>query len=108
MFNTDTEMLFPMRVIPSLGDLRGQEWQTLIEHLSNELTEDSEKIALTALIVKLAGCAGCNTDSFRAMKGCTQCARLIIKRFKGNDTDLMRSYQECQKEVNSYLSKRDQ
>jgi hypothetical protein len=108
MFNTDTEMLFPMRVIPSLGDMRGQEWQTLIAHLSDEHTEDKEIIALTTLVVKLAGCAGCNTDSFRAMKGCTQCARLIIKRFKGNDAELIRSYQDCQKEVNSYLSKRDQ
>lgn len=101
-------MLFPMRVIPSLGDMRGQEWQKLVEHLSDEQTDDSEKIAMTALVVKLAGCAGCNTDSFRAMKGCTQCARLIIKRFKGNDADLIRNYQECQKEVNTYLSKRDQ
>ncbi len=108
MFNTDTEMLFPMRVIPSLGDMRGQEWQALIEKLSDEQTEDSEKIALSALIVKLAGCAACNTDSFRAMKGCTQCARLIIKRFKGTDGDLIRSYRECQKEVTNYLSKRDQ
>lgn len=108
MFNTDTEMLFPMRVIPSLGDMRGPEWQALINRLSTETTEDSEKIALTALVVKLAGCAACNTDSFRAMKGCTQCARLIIKRYKGSDADLIRNYQDCQKEVNSYLLKRDQ
>lgn len=108
MFNTDTEMLFPMRVIPSLGDARGPEWRILIEHLSDKSTNDSEKIAMTALVVKLAGCAGCNTDSFRAMKGCTQCARLIIKRYKGSDVELIRSYQDCHKEVTLYLSKRDQ
>lgn len=108
MFNTDTEMLFPIRVIPSLGDVRGQEWLKLVEHLSNDDTADSEKIALTALVVKLAGCAGCNTDSFRAMKGCTQCARLIIKRYKGKDEDLIKSYQECHKEITQYLLKRDQ
>ncbi|MDO9122234.1 MAG: hypothetical protein Q7U31_10645 [Anaerolineaceae bacterium] len=108
MFNTDTEMLFPMRVIPTLGNARGPEWQKLIDHLSEDQTDDSEKIAMTALVVKLAGCAGCNTDSFRAMKGCTQCAHLIVKRFKGNDAELMRNYQDCHKEVTLYLSKRDQ
>lgn len=108
MFNTDTEMLFPIRVIPSLAEMRGSEWQQLVEHISDEKTEDSEKIAMTALVVKLAGCAGCNTDSFRAMKGCTQCARLTIKRYKGNDADLIRTYQDCLKEVSNYLTKRDQ
>lgn len=108
MFNTDTELLFPLRVIPSLGDVRGVEWQKLVERLSDDQTDDSEKIAMTALVVKLAGCAGCNTDSFRAMKGCTQCARMIIKRFKGNDADLIHNYQDCYKEVVNYLSQRDQ
>lgn len=97
-----------MRVIPSLADLRGPEWQKLVEHLSDGQANDNEKIGMTALVVKLAGCAGCNTDSFRAMKGCTQCSRLIIKRYKGNDAELIRNYQDCVKEVSNYLSKRDQ
>ena len=107
MFNSDTELLFPIRVIASLADLRGQDWQRLIDHLADENTEMSEKIALTELVVKLAGCAGCNTDSFRAMKGCTQCSRLILKRYKGSDADLIRNYRECHKEVKNFLHKRD-
>jgi hypothetical protein len=108
MFNSDTELLFPMRVIPSLGDLRGQEWQDLIRDLSVEDAPMNDKIAFTALIVRLAGCTGCNADSFRAMRGCTQCSRLIIKRYKGNDADLLHYFQECQKEVSAFLAKRIQ
>lgn len=108
MFNSDTELLFPLRVIPSLGDIRGQEWQNLIEDLSAEDSETADKIAFTAMVVKLAGCAACNADSFRAMRGCTQCSHLTIKRYKGTDKDLLQIYQDCQKDVKAYLSKRDQ
>ena len=107
MFNTDTELLFPLRVIPSLADLRGSEWRALIDHLSCTEAEQDEKIAFTSLVVKLAGCAACNTDSFRAMKGCTQCSRLVLKRFKGSDAELIALYNECRKEVTGYLKKRD-
>lgn len=107
MFNTDTELLFPLRVIPSLSDLRGPEWKTLVDHLSGNDASQEDKIALTSLVVKLAGCAACNTDSFRAMKGCTQCSRLVLKRFKGSDAELIALYNECRKEVTGYLKKRD-
>jgi len=107
MVNTDTDMLFPLRIIPSLGGLRGTDWQKLVEKVSDEQTEAGEKIAFTSLMVKLAGCSGCNSDSFRAMRGCSQCSRQIIKRFKGSDADLLENYRECLKEVKNYLSKRD-
>ena len=108
MVNPDTEMLFPLRAIPAMADLRGPDWQSLVNRLTNESVEISEKVAFTSLVVKLAGCTGCNADSFRAMRGCTQCAKQIIKRFKGSDADLIKNYQECQKEVANYLQKRDQ
>jgi hypothetical protein len=106
MFNSDTELMFPLRVISSLGDLRGEEWQSLIEKLLREEHDVNEKIAFTALIVKLAGCAGCNADSFRAMRGCTQCSRQTIKRFKGTDADLLRYFNDCKNDVRLYLVKR--
>lgn len=108
MYNTDTDLLFPLRVIPQLDDLRGPEWKQLISHLSEENTDVSERIAFTTLVVKLAGCASCNADSFRAMRGCLQCSRTIIKRYKGRDAELLQNYHECKKEVINYLIKRDE
>ena len=106
MFNSDTEMLFPIRAIPSLIDLRGKEWQSLIKSLENDENVNKDKISFVLMIVKLAGCTNCNADSFRAMRGCTQCSRLAIKRYKGSDSDLINHYKECQKDVAVYFTKR--
>jgi len=106
MFNSDTELFFPIRVIPSLGQVRGKEWEALVERVGAEGASELEQIAFTDLIVKLAGCTGCDADSFRAMRGCTQCARLVIKRYKGTDDDLLSQYEQCKVEVAEYLNKR--
>jgi hypothetical protein len=108
MLNSDTELLFPLRVIPTLGDLRGPEWKMLVSKMSDSKTAIMEKIAFTALVAKLAGCAGCNADSFRAMRGCTQCSHQVLKRHKATDQELLSVYSDCLKEVQSYLQKREQ
>lgn len=105
MFNTDTEILFPVRVIPSLRDLRGEEWQNLVDYVILQPDDSAAKIAFTALIVHLGGCGACNADSFRAMRGCTQCARLTIKRFKGSDSELIAQYEEMKATVDDFLSR---
>lgn len=105
MFNTDTEILFPVRVIPFLKNLRGAEWEKLIDSLCDLPDHAIEKIAFTALISHLGGCGGCNADSFRAMRGCTQCAKLTIKRYKGTDQDLLTQYEAFKSEVESFLEK---
>jgi hypothetical protein len=106
MFNSDTELFFPIRVIPSLKDVRGKEWEDLIQKISSPDATELEQIAFTNLIVRLAGCAGCDADSFRAMRGCTQCSRLVIKRFKSTDGELLEQYAQCKDEVAEFLKKR--
>jgi hypothetical protein len=106
MFNSDTELFFPIRVIPTLRDIRGNEWEKFIDHLSSNEVDELEQIAFTGLVVKLAGCAGCDADSFRAMRGCTQCAKLVLKRYKGSDKDLIELFKSTQKEVTEFLEKR--
>lgn len=106
MNNPDTEILFPMRAIPFLADLRETEWRNLVSRVALMADEDIEKISFSALIIKLAGCMGCTADSFRALRGCTQCSRLVIKRFKGTDEELLEGYKESLVDVTKIIEKR--
>jgi len=105
MNNPDTDLLFPMRVIPSLVDLRNLPWQKLVVEICDKPDEDIDKIAFSALLMKVAGCLGCAADSYRALKGCTQCARLVIKRYKGTDEELIKMYDDSRNEVINQLEK---
>ncbi len=107
MLNTDTELLFPIRVIPSLRELRGDPWLALIDRLSATGADEIDQVAFSLMMVRLGGCAGCNADSFRAMRGCTHCARLTIRRFKGTDEDLEQLFTIAREDVTAFLSKYD-
>jgi hypothetical protein len=103
MYNSDTEVIFPIRVIPSLRSLRGDDWQELVDSLSSDLIEENKLFAFILFMVRLGGCGNCNTDSFRAMRGCTQCAKQTINRYRGSDQDLMELYFQSRKEVQRYI-----
>jgi len=105
MYNDDTELLFPTRVIESLSGLRGEEWDTLVK-IAMESPEDSaEHLAFVLMMTKINGCTTCNADSFRAMRGCTQCAMLNIRRHRGSDKELTKMYDKAKKEIERSLSK---
>jgi len=46
MINSDTEILFPIRVIASLRDLRGEKWAQLIDHLDSPDVDELELVGL--------------------------------------------------------------
>jgi len=103
MYHEDAEMLFPMRVVPSLGDLRGVTWKRLVERISELEEDDSDALAFGLMMIRLSGCLNCQADSFRALRGCTACARQAILRYRGNDQELLRQYEKSRKEIQSYL-----
>ena len=105
MFNSDTELFFPIRVIPALSKVRGEEWDALINRVTSPDAPEVEKIAFSELIIKLAACPACDADSFRAMRGCTQCARLVVKRYKGTDAELVGQFEQCMKDVEEFVKK---
>lgn len=105
MYNPDTELLFPLRVIPQLKALRNHEWAGLVEQIHAGDCTRAEKYAFVLMMVRMDGCVSCNSDSFRAMRGCTACAKQTIKRYRGSDPDLIEQFRTVQKEVEQYLQK---
>lgn len=105
MYNSDTEVVFPSRVIATLRTLHGEGWRSLIDHVRSADSAPAERYAFVLMMVRMCGCAGCNADSFRAMRGCTACARQAARRFKGSDQEFVEQYRSVVREVEVYLEK---
>lgn len=104
MYNSDTELMFPLRVVPLLSGLRSDRWKVLLDQVSAPDASVVEQSAFTLLMVRLGGCQGCSVDSYRGMRGCTACAKQTIKRYRGSDSDLEEQYQQAFVEVKEHLS----
>jgi hypothetical protein len=103
MYQSDTEMLFPTRVIPSLKNLRGPAWESLVETAAAAPDADETTLAFGLMMVRLNGCLTCHSDSYRAMRGCTVCAQQAVARYKDADEGLVKLYQKASCEVRLYL-----
>ena len=99
MYNEDTDVLFPPRIISSLDHLRGEPWQELIKQVANKPPTATERLAFVLMMVRLGSCLTCHSDSFRAMRGCTICAVQSIRRFRGSDLELLKQYDEAYTEI---------
>jgi hypothetical protein len=102
-----TEMMFPPRAISKLRDLRGKEWQRLVDRVLALPEMHPDKLAFMLTMIRLDGCLSCDADSYRAMRGCELCARQTIRRFKGMDEELMEQFEQAQKDVLEYLESQD-
>jgi hypothetical protein len=96
-------MLFPMRVAPQLRDLRGPVWRRLVDRALKAPEASVEELAFCLMMVRLASCLTCHTDSFRAMRGCTNCATQVIRRFRGDDAELVECYERARADVLTHL-----
>jgi hypothetical protein len=105
MYNSDTELIFPSRIIPILRSLRSEMWQQLIDTLNTKAPESVEHTAFVLMMVRMNGCVSCNVDSYRAMRGCTQCARQSVRRFRGNDEELVAQYELACEEIKANWAK---
>lgn len=99
MYNSDTELLFPSRVIPELRDLRNKPWRELVDRVADKAPDDLDHLAFVLMMVEVDGCTSCNADSFRAMRGCTQCAFQNVRRFRGPDRELVKMFTNARREL---------
>jgi len=103
MYNPETDLLFPPRCLPVLGALRGPAWQELVTRVQTAGPDSREQMAFILMMARLDNCATCNADSFRAMTGCTACAKQAVKRSHETDQALVALYQTARAEVDQYL-----
>lgn len=99
----DNELLFPPHAISPLRNERGPIWNDLVDHVASLPEDHPESLAFSLLMIRLDGCLSCETDSFRAMRGCVACAQQVLHRYKAPDADLLKRYGRCLHEVRSHL-----
>ena len=99
---TDNELLFPHHVIPSLRKLRGKKWQALVERVISLPECHEETLAFMLMMVRINGCMACETDSYRAMRGCSACAHQTLRRYKGDDDELLELYQQALADIREF------
>ena len=100
----DNELLFPTHVIPTLRHARGDRWRALVEELTPLAEDHPQRLAFSLMMIRLDGCMSCETDSYRAMRGCKACARQTLRRFKGTDDDLLQVFNESLEDVEAFLN----
>lgn len=96
---TDNALLFPHHVISSLRQLRGPEWKELVDRVMRLPEHHEETLAFMLMMIRLNGCLACETDSYRAMRGCTACAHQTLRRFKGQDSELLELFEKALADV---------
>src|SRR4030065_378329 len=84
----ENELLFPPYVIPHLARAGGERWRALVDRVTSLPPDHAEALAFSLMMIRLDGCLSCETDSYRAMRGCAACALQTLHRFKGTDQDL--------------------
>jgi hypothetical protein len=105
---TDNALLFPRHVITTLKSLRGPEWQALVERVAALPEKHEETLAFMLLMIRLNGCMACETDSYRAMRGCTACAHQTLRRFRGEDQELIEMFQAALIDVRDFAGSHPQ
>lgn len=101
--HTKAELLFPAHLIPNLRDLRGEEWQGLVDRVSALPETHPDSLAFVLMMIELDGCLRCNSNNYKFLRGCYLCATQTIQSYKGSDRDLLELYERMKGELHQHL-----
>ncbi len=104
MFVRDYDLLFPPRVVSSLRDLRGEPWRNLVDHTTRQEPTAIDWVTFVLMMARLSGCTTCHPGSYRALRGCTQCAQLVVRRYEGSDLEFVHLFKETRQEIDDFLA----
>ena len=104
----NNEILFPNYVIPLLRDMRGDDWRDLIDRVVALPPDHPKMLAFVLAMIRLSGCMECETDSYRAMRGCAMCAAQTLRRYHDPDAGLLKAYDEALADVQAYLLEQEE
>ena len=101
--HTKAELLFPAHLIPSLRELRGEEWKGLVDRVASLPETHPDSLAFVLMMIELDGCIIGNSNNYKILRGCYLCATQTIQSYKGSDNDLLELYNRAKTELSSHL-----
>lgn len=101
----ENELLYPNSVTPHLENMRSPEWKALVNRIRSLPESHEEVLAFCLMMIRLNGCMACETDSYRAMKGCLPCTAQTLRRYKGPDSDLFRIYDQSLQDIRHHVQR---
>jgi hypothetical protein len=102
------EILFPHKSVASLVSVRDGKWRELTRRVANLPEDHPDSLAFSLMMIRQCSCLDCNPDRYKALMGCSACAKRTVGSFKGADDALLRAFSKARSEVNNYLKEREQ
>lgn len=104
---TKNELMFPHYAIAQIREARGAVWRDLVDRIATLPESHEDVLGFMLVMIRINGCMPCETDSYRAMRGCVMCSMQTLRRFKGSDDDLVRMFRQAVEDIRHHQTRPD-
>lgn len=101
------EILFPHKSVASLATIRDGKWRELARRVARLPEDHPDSLAFSLMMIRQCSCLDCNPDRYKALMGCSACAKRTVGGYKGADEALVRSFQKARGEIDGFLKDHD-